>query len=46
MVSDLISFIQLAFVIYLILKTSKLENLLLETHSSRSIIDEIGAFED
>lgn len=46
MVSDLISFIPLAFVIYLIFKISKLEHLLLETHSSRSIIDEIGLTED
>lgn len=46
MISDLISFIPLALVIYVVIKISKLESLLLETHSSRSVIDEIGMKED
>lgn len=45
-ISDILTFIPLALVIYFIVKISKLETLLLETYSSRSIIDEIGIKED
>lgn len=45
-ISDLISFIPLVLVIYVVIKISKLEALLLETYSSRSVIDEIGVNED